>query len=151
MSDTLLVDAADLTSANRIIQMWDDALDTLVKRGDNIVIPYAVGELLTAKTTGAKDFAIGMLIRGGDATGVFIPGQEPAYLNQNLDALYALLPDLTADDTSCTLTLRRTYPTGVVDKTADAEFLGGVSPSLLEGGRHAKLTLRFRLLTGGFA
>lgn len=152
MSDTLLVDAADVQSANRIIQMWDDAVSTPMKRGANIVIPYAAGELYVPKKQDARDFTIGMLIRGGDAGGAYIAGQEFHYLNANIDALYALLPDLTADDTTCTLTLRRTFPapTGVVDKTSSAEYRGGLAPEYLST-RQARLTLRFRLLDGGFA
>lgn len=140
MSDTLLVDGADVQSANRIIQMWDDALDTPIKRGENILIPYAAGELFVEKFVAARDFAVGMAITG----------PSRAAVNTNIDALYALLPDLTASDTTCVLTRRRILLSGTQDKTADAEFIGGVSPVIV-GPRLVRLTLRFRLLDGWFA
>jgi hypothetical protein len=143
VTDTLLVDGSDLSSANRIIQLFDDAISTPALRGENITIPYSDGELRTDKYVGAKDWAVGYLVKGASF----------AALNDELDALYALLPDLTTSpvDASCVLTLRRTFTTGTVDKTANAEYLGGIPARVAESERHARLTLRFRLLTGVFA
>lgn len=137
---TVLVDGADLSSATRSIQVLDDGLDTPVKRGSNIVIPYADGELRVDKWIDARDFTVGVLIKAASSAAV----------NDELDALYALLPDLTAGDTSCTLTLRRTNTAGTTDTTASAEYTGGLSPQLVAPAA-VKLTIRFRLLTGAFA
>lgn len=137
MTDALLVNSNNLGSAKRILQMWDDALATAVKRGANVVIPYADFELRTDKKRSSRDFTAGYLIKG----------TSYADLNDEIDAFYALLPALTADDTSCTLTRRRTHGSGTVDKTVSAEYLGGITPNLLtESDRHARLTVRFRLL-----
>lgn len=145
MTDTLLVDGTDIQSSKRIIQMWDEAVGTRVKRGENIVIPYAVGELYVPKFNAARDISIGMLIKA----------TSYADLNAEIDALYAILPSMgvsASSDTSCTLTRRRTYSGGTTDTTAEAEYLGGITPTILpESDRHARLTIRFRLLTGGFA
>lgn len=139
MTDTLLVDGTDLTTAKRRIQLWDDALSGPVLRGENIVIPYAVGELLTTKVTDARDFTVGLVVVGTSISD----------LNSELATLYALLPGGTvgtAVDTSCVLTLKRT---GQADKTCNAEYVGGVSPQYLRPS-YARLTLRFRLVDGWF-
>lgn len=140
MTDTVLVDAVDLSSSARVIQVLDDGLDTDVKRGANIVIPYSDGELYVPKKRDARDFTVGVLVKSTNLVGV----------NDELLTLAGLLPDLTSADTTCTLTLRRTFTSGTVDKTATAEFLGGMSPQLVAPGA-VKLTLRFRLLDGGWS
>jgi hypothetical protein len=137
VSDTLLVDGTDIQSADRIIQMWDDAVDTAVARGSNVVIPYAAGELHTTKVLDARDFTVGMAVKGATREA----------LNTNIDALYAILP---APGDTCTLTRRRILLSGTQDKTATAEFLGGVSPRIA-APRLVRLTLRFRLLDGDWA
>ncbi|HWA67163.1 MAG TPA: hypothetical protein VG899_12445 [Mycobacteriales bacterium] len=138
MADGLLVDGSDIQSAGaRIIQVWDDPLDTPQKRGSNITIPYADGELyVPKKPLAARDYSVGMLIVGADLEGLYA----------ELDALNALLPDLTGDDTTCTLTEQCA---GRADVTALAEYTGGLSPSM-QNYRMAKLTLRFRILGGIF-
>lgn len=144
MTDTLLVGGNDLSSANRILQLFDDAISSPVLRGSNILIPYAAGELLTTKYLAARDWSVGYLVKGASY----------AALNDEIDTLYALLPSLVGTppvNASCTLTLRRTGVGGTVDKTASAEYLGGLPARLQESERHARLTLRFRLLTGKFA
>jgi hypothetical protein len=138
VSDDLLVDGTGLSSTNRIIQGWDDPLDTPQTRGSNITIPYANGELyVPKKPVAARDYSVGMLVVGDDLEGLYA---ELATLN-------GILPDLTTDDTTCTLTLQCA---GLSDTTALAEYTGGISPAL-QNNRMAKLTLRFRLLTGRFA
>lgn len=138
-SDTLLVGGTDIQSADRIIQMWDDSIASRVKRGSNIVIPYTAGELFVEKVVDARDFTVGMLVKGANRAAV----------NTNIDALYAILPDLTSATTTVVLTLRRYLTAGVVDKTCTAEYLGGVAPQFA-GLRVARLTLRFRLLSGSW-
>lgn len=136
--DTVLVDGSDLSSAKRLMQMADDALASAVKRGSNIVIPYEDFELRTDKWLASRDISYGFLISG----------TSWADLNDEIDAFYALLPSLTAQDTSCTLTRRRTLGAGTSNKTAEAEYLGGITPNILpESDRHARLTVRFRLLS----
>lgn len=140
MSDTLLVDGTDLTTSKRRIQMWDDALSGPILRGENVVIPYAAGEILTDKVTDARDFTVGLVVIGTSMTD----------LNAELETLYGLLPGATgvgtAIDTSVTLTLRRS---GQADKTCTAEYVGGLSPQYLRPS-YARLTLRFRLVDGWF-
>lgn len=145
MTDTLLVDSTDLRTAvtsgtRRSLQFFDDALASPVVRGDNIVIPYANGELATEKYVAARDYGLGVLV---------VASSTPD-LNAEIDAVYATLPDLTVlGDHVVTLTERRTYPSGVVDRTAQAEYVGGVAPA--RSGFSARLTLRFRLVDGVFA
>lgn len=144
MTDTLLVDGSDLSSANRILQVWDDPLNGPVLRGANITIPYVAGELRTDKYQAAQDFTAGLLIKG----------TSYATMHDELAALYALLPDLGGTppvDASCVLTLRLTYGTGTVDTTANAEYLGALAARVPESERHARVALRFRLLDGWFA
>lgn len=142
MSDIVLVDGSDLASSNRIVQVLDDGLDTPVKRGANIVIPYAAGELVVPKKIDARDFTVGILVKG---TGVSYTS-----MRDELETLYGILPDLTADDTTCTLTLRKDLTGGYVDLTSSAEYTGGLSPTLVAPAA-TRLTARFRLLDGGFS
>jgi hypothetical protein len=140
VTDTLLVDGADLRNANRVLSFLDDALAGPVMRGKNLTLPYVAGETYVRKFVDAKDYSIG----------IFVETSSTAELNDEIDAIYALLPDLTDDtvDHTVTLTERRTYTTGTTDRTATAEYVGGVAPNRV--GFCARLTLRFRLLDGVF-
>lgn len=143
MADTLLVKVGagsynDLQSSKRIIQLWDDPLDTPQVRGTNITIPYAAGEVWVRKYVAARDYTIGMLVTGTSLSDFYA----------QMATLYGLLPDQTSSDNTCTLKLQRS---GQSDVTASAEYAGGISPQLIVGAFAARLSLRFRLLTGKFA
>lgn len=139
MTDTILVDAGDVQSANRLLQDWEGVLDAPEFRGSNIEIPYSHGELAVGKYRAAKPVTLFMVVMGTTTAG----------LQAELEALYALLPMLPASpadavDTTCVLTRRL----GGVDTDADAEYIGGADPHFDTQHLTARLTLRFRLLTG---
>lgn len=138
MTDTILVDGSDVASAKRRLQNWEGVVDTPEFRGENVVIPYTHGETATAKYRAAKTVVLYMQVEGTDFDD----------LQAELQTLYALLPITPAVstdpvDTTCTLTRR----IGATDSTADAEYIGGAEPNYISD-RHARLTLRFKLLTG---
>jgi hypothetical protein len=142
VSNTILIDGVDVVSANRRLQGWEGVVDTPEFRGENPPIPYAHGEpIATQKYRAAKRIVLYIEVRGTDF----------GDLQTNLEALYALLPVTPATstdpvDTTCVLTRR----IGATDKTATAEYVGGAEPNYLSP-RIARLTLRFKLLTGQWA
>lgn len=154
----LLVDigsgAADLADTNRTLVMADDLLTEPVKRGNNIVIPYAAGELRTDKKTDAKTISVTYRLDGNDSDGKWVVGSELSYLLVEYSALLALLPDPTAtDDMSLTLTKRLIFPspTGTVDTTADAEYLHTTFAINPDTPRQGFVTVEFRLTDGAFS
>lgn len=138
MTDTILIDGTDVQSSKRILEDVDGVLDTPEFRGGNLVIPYAHGETATAKYRAAKPVTLFMSVVGDTADD----------LQAELQTLYALLPTTPATptdpvDTTCVLTRRL----AAGDSTADAEYIGGAEPRYVTD-KLARLTLRFRLLTG---
>jgi hypothetical protein len=141
VNPTILIDGTDVQTAKRTLVDVEGVIDTPTFRGEDIPIPYAHGELATQKYRAAKTVVLFLAVVGDDADD----------LQAELATLFALLPITPATatepvDTTCTLTRRLTAG----DTTASASYLGGADPVFVTP-RFARLTLRFKLLTGQWA
>lgn len=142
MSVTVLIDGTDVQSSKRTMVSAEGVIDTPEFRGDNLVFPYAHGETPVPKYLAAKPVVLFMAIDGDDEDD----------LKAEIAALFALLPILPASpgdaiDTTCTLTRRIVTGSGTTNTDGAAEYIGGAEPNFF-GDKHARLTLRFKLLNG---
>src|SRR5262245_27937097 len=84
------VDGIDLHTLAFNIESLNGRLRVPTLRGQDIVIPYAVGEMFVPKVTGSRILTLRMWIQGADADGN-IPSNRQAQFEENWRTLHRLL------------------------------------------------------------
>lgn len=110
-------------------------------RGEDILIPYRVGEIFVPKTAGSRILTLGMWIRGNDANGAIPAGGTQNTFDDNWRTLRNLLWQPGRQ-----FALQKRFRVGGIMKTATAlgQFAGGLEPTMI-GRNGAKFTVQIKL------
>lgn len=111
-------------------------------RGDDIMIPYGVGEINTPKVVGARTLPLAMWVRGANADG---SRPSSAARAQKFDDNWRELRNLLWNQGRQFDLQKRFYVNGdLITATARARYEGGLEPSMM--GRYAaRFTVDLRL------
>lgn len=109
-------------------------------RGENDVVPYAIGSRFVKKVVDSRTITLGMWVRGYNDDGSK-PADQPLKFYENWNALVNLLWD---PEREFSLT-KKFYHLGVLrSATAKAQFVGGFEPKMI-GRSGAKFTVDLKL------
>jgi hypothetical protein len=132
--ETILVDGVDISSAARIIQVWDGAHTSADLRGGDLVVPGRDGVVAADRPFDVATLSIGMQVRGSSLLTGF---------NDELRTLVGICkPGRTV-----TLSRRMSYSAGNETHTATGRYLSGLTPSLATPAL-GKLVVNFAVLSG---